>query len=365
MFVAVALMSLCLMTAIVLRVRSISLGRSSDFAAFYAGAHLVGEGRLYAPDALHSAERLHTGAYSPEHGYVRLPFHAALLWPLSRLEYPTAQAAWHLIRIAALVGFVVLWPLPGSALRLLWTCLCLPVFAAFINGQDTPLLLLALAAAVHLHQDGKARTGGLVFSLCAIKFHLFFLLPIWIVARREGRFAQGLAAGGALLLLFSFAAAGANWPVEWFRVATASDFSPGLGLMPNVHGVALSMGLGVGVEIVAGIGAAAATWFVARRGDFYLSLACCLACGLLVSHHAYLADMAILLPAALGVVSDRYSGPIKAAAAGLLLPPIAIATVVGAPWTALTVAMVAVFILLTVWEARRLADAVASTAVHS
>ena len=289
---------------------------------------MVGEGTLYDSLALQSAERLLTGGYSPEHGYVPLPFHAALLWPLSRLEYPTAQTAWHLIRIAALVGFVVLWPVPGSDLRLLWTCLCLPLATTFINGQDTSLLLLAIAAAVRLNAAGKSRTAGLVFSLCAIKFHLFFLLPIWIVARREGRFAQGLAAGGALLLLLSFAAAGTSWPLEWFRVATASDFSPGLGRMPNVHGVALSMGLGVGVEIVAGIGAAAATWLAAHRGDFYLSLSCCLA-------------------------------------SGLLLPPIAVAAVVGAPWTALTVAVIAAFILLAVLAARRSTDAVASTAVHS
>ncbi len=75
--------------------------------------------------------------------------------------------------------------------------------------------------------------------------------------------------------------------------------------------------------------------------------------------------MAILLPAAVGVVSDRYSGRIRAAAASLLLPPIAIAAVAGAPWTALTVAVIAAFILLAVLEARRSADAVASAAVHS
>ena len=360
-----ALITVGVMTAAAVQVRSNAPGRLTDFAAFYAGAHLLGEGRLYNSTALQNVERLHTGTYSADHGYVRMPFHAVLLWPLSHLDYEAAEWTWRILLGAAVIGFVALWPVPARWLRLLSICLSLPLFAAFINGQDSPLLLVFIAGAMHLYRRGNARAAGLVAALCAIKFHLFLLLPIWIAARRETRFAQGLSAGAAGLLFISFAAAGSSWPQDWFRVATAGDFSPNLGLMPNLRGVVASMPYAAAVETALAIGLAAAAWFVARRADFHVSLACCLAGGLLISRHAYLPDMVILLPAALAVMPQRYSRLTRMAALGLLLPPTAYATLVGAQGNAIVVSFIVAFVLLTVREARGPTETPASAGLHS
>lgn len=352
-FGVLSLIIVGVMTAAAVQVRSNAAGRLTDFAAFYAGAHLLGDGRLYDSSALQDAERLHTGTYSAGHGYVRMPFHAVLLGPLSHLDYAAAEWAWRIVLAAAVIGFVALWPLPARWLRLSSICLSLPIFAAFINGQDSPLLLLFIAVSMRLHRRGNARAAGMAAALCAIKFHLFLLLPIWIVTRRDMRFMQGLSAGAAVLVLVSFAAAGFSWPLDWFRAATSPDFSPSVGQMPNLYGVATWLGLGAAAEVAAGIAVAAATWFVARRGDPDLSLACCLAGGLLVSRHAYLPDMVVLLPAGLSAISQRYSAYLRLSAALVLLPPVAYATLVGPHGSAIAVGVIVVFVALIAREAWR------------
>ncbi len=353
------------MIAMVAHVRTIGADRASDFAVFYAGGHLIGDGDLYDVDVLHREEQRHIGGFTSGHGYVRLPFHALLFRPLSYLDYAAAEWVWHVVRAAAAIGFVVLWPVPGWRLRVAWVCLSLPLFAAFVNGQDSPLLLILIAAALHFHQRGDARVAGLIAALCSIKLHLFLLLPVWIAARRDLSFLQGLVAGRAVLALVSFAAAGLSWPLEWFRVATTPDFSPSVEQMPNLYGVVSWAGLGPVTEAMAAIAVAGAAWLVARRADLHLSLACCLVGGLLVSRHAYLTDMVILLPAALSVISQRYSAVLRVTASVVLLPPTAYATVTGAEGSAIAIGVIVFFFVLMVREAYRPSAVAAADELHS
>ncbi len=127
--------ALTLMLALVVNVRSQTTGSLSDFAAFYAGARSLATGDLYDTEQLHQLELEHAGKYSPGHGYVRPPFHAVLIWPLSRLPYRSAHLLWNLVLAASIVGFQccpgkvapsdgksrpfnVLWPvLPGNDLK--------------------------------------------------------------------------------------------------------------------------------------------------------------------------------------------------------------------------------------------------------
>ncbi len=167
------------------------------------------------------------------------------------------------------------------------------------------------------------------------------------------------------MALVSFAAAGLSWPLDWFRVATASHFSPSVEQMPNLYDVVTWLGLGPVAEAAAGIAVEGATWFVARRADLHLSLACCLAGGLLVSQHAYLTDMVILLPAALSTLPQRYSGFLRVSALLVLLPPTAYATVIGSEGSAIAVGVIVVFIASIVREACRPSAVAAADELHS
>ncbi len=344
-------LGLSLMLTMVLQVRSNTDASVSDFAAFYAGGKLLEEGRLYDTRRLQQIELAHAGKYALHHGYVRPPFHAAMLWPLSRLDYAMAVSVWNALLAAGLVGFVVLWRPPRWEITLLFTCISVPAFVGFINGQDTAFLLFFLALAVCLHRRGNHFAAGMALSLCAAKFHLFLPVPLWIVGQRAWRFGGGLLAGGSALLLVSFLVAGWSWPVDFYESATQTGVSPNPGLMPNLHGALAGVSHGPWLEVLIGAGLAAATWMVARRMDFHYSLAFTLACGLLLSYHAYLPDMALLLPAGLAVIHASKLRLVRGLAAVLLLPPAAFAVIFGFPASAVVVAGGVLLLVLMIYEA--------------
>ena len=349
--VALSALGLCLMLAMVWQVRGAAGGRLSDFAAFYAGAKLLEEGKLYDAGRLQQLELAHAGKYSPEHGYVRPPFHAAMVWPLSRLEYSKAALAWNVVLAAALIGFVVLWRPPRWEVTLFFTSFSAPAFFGFTNGQDITVVLFFIALAACLQRRGLQFAAGLAFSFCAAKFHLFLLIPVWILGQRAWRFGGGLVTGGGVLLLVSFLAAGWSWPVEFFDSATRAEFSPHPDLMPNLHGLFAAVPYGAWLEVLIGTGLAVATWLVARRMDFRYSLAFALAAGLLLSYHAYLPDMALLLPAGLTVICASNLRLLKLLAAVLLLPPAALGIIFGFPASAVAVVGVLLLVVLMTYEA--------------
>ncbi len=298
-----SLLGLAFLAAIVLQQRDRAFRGVNDFIPLYSGAWLVHSGDLYDNAELQQISREKTGMWSREHGYIRLPFHAALLWPLTRLPYIDAYYVWQALSLAAAIGFLVLWRPPAWPVRLLFATLSIPLLHAWLKGQDIPFVLLFLAVTLRLHQSGKPKLAGLVFSLCAIKFHLFLLTPVLIVGRRYWSFAGGFLAGGALLAVISFAAAGWSWPLAFLASATNPAFSPGVSAMPNLHGALSELPFSLPLEALLSMTVILAAWVAARRASFEYAFACSLAGGLLLSHHAYLLDSAVLLPACLTVLA--------------------------------------------------------------
>lgn len=321
--VSVALGGLLLMILILAAAGDVLESGANDFLTFYAGAHLLESGELYDARRLHEVSAAVAGAWSPEHGYVRPPFHAVLVWPLTRLSYPSAWRTWLILNAAAFAGSIALWRPPRFAVTLAFSMLSLPVFTAIGNGQDIPFVLLFLAAAVSLHRRGRPFAAGLMASLCAIKFHLFLLAPVWLAARREWRTAQGLAAGAIVLLLVSFLAAGAAWPSRFLSSATDPAFSPRAAGMPNLHGLLAGVPQGWAAEAGIGLLVAGAVWCVARGNSITNGIAAMLTGGLLVSRHAYFADAALLLPAALLALDGARGRAQRLTAFLLLTAPVA------------------------------------------
>ena len=348
-----AAISLALMLVLVVNVRSQTEDGLSDFAAFYAGARSLATGELYDTERLHQIELEHTGKYSPRHGYVRPPFHAVLIWPLSRLPYRSAYTLWNLVLALSIVGFVALWRPPDFWQTLLFTCLCFPAFAAFIYGQDVPLLLLWVAISMKLRSKGLPFAAGIVFSLCAAKFQLLLLTPVLLVAQRSWRFTRGLLTGGTVLAAVSFLAAGWSWPQQMYETATRPEFSPNPGLMPNLHGALSYVPFGSWLEVLVGLSVAVAVWTVARRMSFTYALACSLAGGLLISYHAYLPDYALLLPACLTIFVTTEMLLLRVLALFLLSPPAHFLAGAGLPTSLPVVAAIVLMVYLMAYEAWR------------
>jgi hypothetical protein len=233
---------------------------------------------------------------------MRLPVFGLLLWPLAQLSYTSAFAIWETLSVIAIVVFALLWP-ADRKLSILVCCWSLPVWMTLAEGQDTAFLLLWLALAVLALRKQRPLLAGLLLSLCAAKFHLFLLLPIWIITNRLWRVATGLAVGGSALLLASFVAGGLDWPERYRQLLSDPANNPYPEIMPNLHGVLFGLPHLQSFELIGGAILVALCWLGMSKLDAISGLAPLLIAGLLTAPHAYMADCVLLLPALIILLS--------------------------------------------------------------
>ncbi len=296
------------------------LSGKNDFAPLYNGTQLLGSPFLYSAEHNYDLLEAHVGGTNDSLRYTRLPYHAAIFWPLGRLPYLTAYTLWMAISLGALVAFALLWQTPSGMDAVAFTALSLPAFQSLMNGQDTPLLLLWIALAVYLHRQGIAFAAGCVLALCAAKYHLFVLLPLVLIAQRRWDMLKGLAAGGGVLLAVSFAVGGLRWPLEYFHTLTDGRVHPNPAKMPNLHGLLADAPMSLALQALLTVAIVVAAWQVARRSSFHYGLAVALSGGLLISYHAYLSDCALLLPAAMIIYTQATNRWLQLLATLLLTP---------------------------------------------
>src|SRR5262249_48847753 len=82
---------------------------ATDFRVFYAAAHLTGSGTVYDIRALMEQQRQAGFEPVPHLVYNRLPYFAAVVWPISKTPYPVAHWIWFAVQFGALAGFMSLW----------------------------------------------------------------------------------------------------------------------------------------------------------------------------------------------------------------------------------------------------------------
>jgi len=269
--------------------------RGGDFDEFYSASKLAGSGHLYDWDRLQRLERENETIVIP---FGRLPVYAGLMKPLAGMRYPYARGAWLAVNLAALILFALLWPgrRHAAVAMLCWSC---PAAILLSTGQDTGLFLLFVTLGLRLLQSRQDFAAGLVFSLCAAKPHLALGIPVFLLARRRwGAMAGGLA-GGAVQVAASFAIEGRDWLAQLARLASISEFSPAPAKMPNLLGLTHWLPSGMIVEALLGIVVFAAAWRIARRRALATGATAAVLAGLLASHHAYVYDAVLLLPALL------------------------------------------------------------------
>lgn len=307
------------------------LAGRNDFAPFYAAMTLVGTPDIYNPDKVYGIITGELGGSNPSWRFIRMPFHAAILSPLSWFSYRTAYAIYLALQVGVVIAFVVLWRIPSRTYAVIFTLLSLPVFFSLVTGQDTLFLLLWIALAVRCQEQGKPFTAGVFFSFCAIKFHLFMFLPLLFIGQRRWRMFGGAASGGLVLIAISFLAAGARWPLDYFAVLANPASNPAPALMVNLHGLFHGVSGGSVIELVSGLAVAGAVWLVMKKATFLEGLAVVLVGGLLTSYHTYTGDCVVLIPACSIIVSsmaDHWTVPWAA----LALFPALYVILVGATW---------------------------------
>jgi hypothetical protein len=267
-----------------------------DFNQYYSAGKLAGTGHLYDWDSIRSLELERNVRAVP---FGRIPAFAIAFKPLSALPYPVARALWLCCGIAALAGFVYLWPFSSRAWALVAICWSAPVAMCLALGQDSILFLFFVALGIRLLIGGHDVWAGFAFSACIAKPHLALLLPVFLIARLKWKALLAGAAGCTASILLSFAAEGKDWPNRILTLTRMPDFDPAPGRMPNLRGLLSLFGGGLAAEVALGLVVAAAVWLLCRSKPLPTAGAMVLAGGLLLGHHAYFYDAVLLLPALL------------------------------------------------------------------
>jgi len=264
-----------------------------DFNQFYSASKLAGTGHLYDWDSLRALESQH----GPPIHSGRLPVVTYGVKPLTLLPYTAALWMWRAASMAALAAVCFIWPGAKRWLLLLAFAWSGPATYTIALGQDTAFWLLFFTLGIALLDRGRAQLAGLVFALCLCKYHLAVALPVFLIAQSRWKTLIAGALSIAALIAASFAIEGPGWPREYIRTVSLPDFSPGVRDMPNLNGLA-SWFAGAGwVEVGASLVCVWLLWLVSRRAPpTAFAGAATAACGLLLSHHAYVGDCLVLVP---------------------------------------------------------------------
>src|SRR5271170_1109759 len=212
----------------------------NDFVALYVGGKLLGTPELYSRPANEAMIQSILGATMQSVMFTRPPFYAAILKPLSYLRYFAAYGIFCALCLASIVWFVARFSKECPSLPL-FASFSIPVAAFLPQGQDTPFLLVFLGTSILLTRQKRDFLAGLVLSLCAIKFHLFLLVPLMLVMKKRWRILAGASAGAGILFLVGVLAAGVESSRQYVEMLRNPWINFSVDMMPNLHGLAASV----------------------------------------------------------------------------------------------------------------------------
>jgi hypothetical protein len=339
-------LGLILMTAVAYPLQERALAGKNDFLQLWAGIKLVGTPDLYEPDA---SKREHVSAVGTAYQsvyFTRLPFYPFLLQPLGRLPYQFAYITFQCLSMFAFGAFLWLFRRDYPDLILL-AGLSIPLLATLMNGQDLGIVLLLAGSSVLLLRRERDFAAGFVLAFCSIKFHLFLPIGLAVIVQRKWRMLWGGVAGGALLIALSFIAAGTAWPSAYLRLLTNPELHPRPDFMPTLRNLAYSFaGSSVAFEIATAIAIIGLFLYIAiRETDFEYVFAIGIVSGLLIGWHAYSQDCVLLLLTAALLVPRAISKSLRGALFFVMLPPIYLLLLAGAPVSvAIPLSLVAVLL---------------------
>jgi hypothetical protein len=344
---------LCLHVLLFVGVRRRIARGYPDFTIFYTAGRLLLEGAgstLYEPQAqLRVQEKL---AEIPSRRgplpYNHPPFEGLIFVPLALLPYGWAFAVWDVVNLVLITGVVLGLRRSLGVLQLFrsWEIIFslfafFPVFACFLQGQDSILQLLLCAAGFLALVKEADVAAGCWFALALFKFQFIVPLVLLLVLWKRSRVLIGFIPVSIGLVIVSAGLVG--WQELWLYPAyvVRGSQSPVFGavppeLMANLRGLALGwpsvVPRPIGLALVA-FGSIllfilAAIWGRKNTGPEKLGLLFSLAIGvsLLISGHTNAHDYCLLV-LALVLMSDyclRFAPSERRRKLALLIPVVPI-----------------------------------------
>jgi hypothetical protein len=342
--IAVGLAAALLFFVVILNAVRSDIG-SFDFACFYTGGVIVGQGnasQLYDLDEQARIERevVHRTKLLI---FTHPPFEALLFAALARLSYLKAYVLWGAINVCLWVLFQHLLRrqtrIPENPYRYLLLCsLFFPLWTVLILGQITVFLLLLFALTFLCLQRGQDFRAGIFLGMGLFKFPIVLPFALICFLRGKWRMMAGFAATISLLVVLSVIAVGpagvrsyANLLIDILR----SQENPAYRTMrvwdemPTIKGVFAAPLTGrlptVWLSVLTALVSAALVFFAAWRwrqedqrpnaNSSNLMFAGALAVSLVVAAYMYAYDLTLMLLAILLVIGSpqwsEKSGPEK------------------------------------------------------
>jgi hypothetical protein len=324
------LMTFCNLTLLFRVMPSLRNGYQ-DFTIFYTGARLLRNGPASALYDLASQYRTqltfaHVAIRQGPLPYNHPPFEALLFVPFTLLEYWPAYLLWTALNLTMLAVSVTLlrrrFPqfaaVPPLVLGLGATAF-FPVAIGIIQGQDVILLLLLFVLAVICLDRGNDAAAGALLGAGLFRPQLVVPLVV-LFAIRRWRMLVGFAPVALFLAGISVAIMGWRGPLDYARFVLrlegtgARAFGPEV--VPNLRGLIAELpGLGASGLWTALLILVASTlvFFVALRrirngrDSILFSSGLAAVTAILVSFHALVYDLSLLLPTALFLLSRTVS----------------------------------------------------------
>ena len=313
-------------------IRNVVTPTSRDFVSFWGAARLAWAGTpalAYDGAALHAVQVKVAAFDGGEMPFPYAPAFLLLVLPVAALPFPLAMAVWSTATLC-LYAVIARWFAPGSR----WLAIAFPpVFAIASIGQNGFVTAALFLGGLGLLQRGQRFAAGLVLGCLILKPQLALMLPIAMLAGREGRVIAGAAVSATSVLVLGLIvfgpAASAAWLAQMPLYAhIARDGLVGWHKLVSVYAAARQAGLSEGAAFALhGALALIAAWQVARiwRSDAppMAKAAVLGAATMLASPYVYLYDALVLIPAFVWLVERR--APVALVGALWLLPILLIA----------------------------------------
>jgi hypothetical protein len=315
--------------------------RQHDFLSFYTGAAIAHSGDFGSlhdlPRQTHLEKSFVPGLefIAP---YIRPPFYALLLAPLSRLSLKTAFALWVSLQMGVLVG---LWCWAYRRFgpdALVFCSLFLPAAYGIAHGQDCVGIAAIVLSSWLLLERGRDIPAGAVAALALVKFHLLLLLVPALLIRKRWRMLAGylaIASAEAGLSLWLIGAGGLRRYLHLLTAPALETLSPSPERMINARALLVNIGVDAGgfaLVLAGGIVLAAFLVALRAREDWVWFWTAALG-SVLVAPHAYEYDAALLLPPMLICIFRETDPALRFAAATAALPVVYLCTLLPTPWS--------------------------------
>jgi len=331
--------------------RQPALAGKNDFVTFYTAAKLAGTPDLYSRTANLAMNKALVGDDMNEM-YIRPPFYAAILKPLSLFPFLTAYALFTCLSLASYIWFVARFMKECPALPFL-AAISVPFTAGLLAGQDASFMMAILGGSILLTRKNKDFAAGLILSLCTYKFHLFLLIPVLLVMKKQWRILGGGVCGAIALTALGMVVNGFGSTGAWINALRNPWINPDAGGMPNLHGLVAILNGSMRLEVIlVSVVCLVFLWMTLRTDNYELLFAACLVCGLLVSFHSMIDDDLILFPVLILVLSSSNLVPLRGAIAMVLTPIPYFLVLAGPPYAAIMPVALLLMLAGMFWSAQ-------------